>query len=84
VTTPTQDTERSYLTAVAESTLPNSRRVIAGAGITLTDSGAGSTLEIAADPASATGRWEPVTNSDPASPEILFSDGDVVVSFVED
>lgn len=29
------------------------------------------------------GRWEPVTNGDPAAPEIVFSDaGDVVMAFV--
>lgn len=30
------------------------------------------------------GHWEPVTNGDPDSPEIVFSDGDVAMTFVED
>lgn len=29
------------------------------------------------------GHWEPVTNGDSDSPEIVFSDGDVVMTFVE-
>lgn len=30
------------------------------------------------------GHWEPVANGDPVSPEIVFSDGDVLMTFVED
>jgi hypothetical protein len=34
--------------------------------------------------ASAGGHWEPVTNGDADSPEIVFGDGDVVMTFMED
>lgn len=29
------------------------------------------------------GRWEPLTNGDPENPEILFANGDVLMTFVE-
>jgi len=40
------------------------------------------TAAIAAIPPSSTGYYEPVTNGDPAAPEILFHDGDVVMHFI--
>jgi hypothetical protein len=36
------------------------------------------------DDAMPSGHWEPVTNGDPDNPEIVFYNGDVVLTWVED
>ncbi len=41
-------------------------------------------LKITAGGPSAGGHWEPVTNGDPDNPELIFADGDVVMSWVTD
>lgn len=42
------------------------------------------TAEFGAPGPTDTGRWEPVTNGDIATPEIVFDTGDVVMAWVED
>jgi hypothetical protein len=54
-------------------------QITIGAGLALT----GTELHATADGISGLGYWTPITNGDPASPEILFdAEGDCVVGFV--
>lgn len=57
--------------------------LVAGSGITIAYNDAGDTLTVAASVVPATTYWEPVTNGDPAYPEIMFDDdGEVLMEEV--
>jgi hypothetical protein len=67
----------SFLTSEDESaTLPNSRQLLAGTGITLDDSIANQ-LTISSE-----GVWTPLTDGDVDETDLIFVDGDCVMVFV--
>jgi hypothetical protein len=63
-----------FITQAAETELSIERILTAGSNISITDGGAGAALTIAA----IQHNYEAVTNGDPASPEFVFVDGDIV------
>jgi len=79
------DKDRTYVTYDYEAaSLPKSRQLIAGTGITL-DKTPPNEIIISASGGGGgmgSGYWIPITNGDPVSPELLFdSNGDCIVGF---
>lgn len=69
----------TYITENDEtSLLPNSRQLLAGTGIVLDDSVAG---ELTVSTVGAGGaEWSVLTNSNSDNPELIFADGDVIMT----
>lgn len=64
----------SYLTLATDATLTAERVLTAGAGLSLTDAGAGSTATLASS------AWSLLSNGDPVTPELIFDgSGDVIM-----
>ena len=71
-----------FLTFSDESAdLPNSRQLLAGTFVTFDDSVANQrTVNVTG--AEAQGYWSPLTNGDPVTPELVFADGDAIMTWV--
>jgi len=70
---------QTYLTHTnASADLPNSRQLLAGTGITFDDSVANERTINAS--AADFVEWSVLTNGDPINPELIFADGDVIMT----
>lgn len=70
----------SYITENPEALLPNSRQLVAGTGITLTD--LGTQLEVSAISPNELGYWTLLTDGDLVETDFIFADGDAISIWV--